>query len=223
MTASSWEETKANSLYHFDSQRHDPRWDCIQYLGRFSGSWDQELAAACQRSEPATWATRGYKSRENQIPTHELIKEHNDLTAIGMDVDAEITDLHWDLAPVFAKMSSLFGLQDTMTRLHVQWPGQVWNLHIDKLQKWNPAEPSLVRRIMIHLQDWQPGHFWGYGNYVHTGWHMGDITTFDWQNVPHCTANAGRTPRCTLQVTGVETASTRDFLQHLQEVKELTL
>ena len=101
-------------------------------------------------------------------------------------------------------------------RLHVQHPGQVWNLHLDKLEKWNPTDPAKVMRVMIALNDWEPGHFFSYGNYVHTGWHAGDVTTFDWQNLPHSTANAGHAPRITLQMTGVITDKTRDFLRILR-------
>ena len=88
---------------------------------------------------------------------------------------------------------------------------------IDKLEKWMPADPAQVVRYMIHLTDWEPGHFWSYGNYVHTGWQAGDITSFDWQNVPHCTANAGHHPRITLQITGIKTTKTQEFLTLLSK------
>jgi hypothetical protein len=223
MMASSWEETKRASEYHFDPRRHDPRWDCVQYLGRFVGQWNQALTQAQHRAQPATWATRGYKTQEAAIPTEDLVKEHNDLDAIGMARDSEITDLCWDIDPVFQRMADLFGLENPMTRLHVQWPGQVWNLHIDKLGKWCPDDPGRVIRIMIHLEDWQPGHFWLYGNHTHSAWRQGDIITFDWQNVPHCTANAGHVPRSTLQITGIKTSVTHDFVDHLQKNMEYPL
>jgi hypothetical protein len=86
---------------------------------------------------------------------------------------------------------------------------------MDKLEKWNKEDPSTVSRYMIQLTDWQPGHFWSYGNYLFTGWTAGDVTTFDWQNVPHSTANAGHSPRVTLQVTGIRTARTQEFLKTL--------
>jgi hypothetical protein len=69
---------------------------------------------------------------------------------------------------------------------------------------------------MIALNDWEPGHFFSYGNYMHSGWRAGDVTTFDWQNLPHSTANAGHGPRITLQMTGVVTDNTRNFLRQLR-------
>jgi hypothetical protein len=95
-------------------------------------------------------------------------------------------------------------------------PGQVWHLHIDKLYKWFPDDPSKVMRIFIALTDWEPGQFWEYGNYHHNHWRAGDVTCFDWQNVPHSTANAGFHPRVTLQLTGIVTDQTREFLRELR-------
>ena len=70
-------------------------------------------------------------------------------------------------------------------------------------------------RILIQLTDWEPGQFWGYGNYQYHMWSAGDVTTFDWLNVPHCTANAGLVPRVTLQITGIQTEQTKEFLRIL--------
>jgi hypothetical protein len=71
-----------------------------------------------------------------------------------------------------------------MERIHVQRPGEVWNLHIDKLQKWCPEDPSSVGRYFVQLTDWQPGQFWEYGNYHWNQWRAGDVSTFDWANMP---------------------------------------
>jgi hypothetical protein len=105
-----------------------------------------------------------------------------------------------------------------MNRIHVQRPGEVWNLHIDKLQKWCPEDPGRIMRVMIQLTDWQPGQFWAYGNYHYKQWRAGDVTTFDWANVPHSTANAGHYPRVTFQITGVRTDTTDKFLEELKDL-----
>lgn len=216
---SSWDETKQSCNYHFDNTRMDPRWDNVIGLGQFSGEWQQELAEAIAAAKPATWATRGYKAEGVDIPRPDLVAEEYDLERIGMDKDAVITNLTWDLAPVFQRMADSFKLIDPMVRLHVQHPGQVWNLHMDKLQKWCPDDPSSVIRIFIQLTDWQPGHFWAFGNYTYSKWAAGDIVTMDWENTPHCTANAGHTSRATLQVTGVRSSLTDKFLTTLKNVE----
>lgn len=215
MTQSSWDETTRNCKYHFDTTRMDPRWDNAIGLGNFSGNWSAELAAAIATAKPATWATRGYKAEGVDIPRPDLVAEEYDLERIGMDKDAVVTHLNWEIPPVFQRMADAFAFADPMLRIHVQQPGEVWNLHMDKLQKWCPEDPARVMRIFIQLTDWQPGHFWGFGNYTFAHWRAGDIVTMDWQNCPHCTANAGHTPRVTLQVTGVRTDQTVKFLETL--------
>jgi hypothetical protein len=54
-------------------------------------------------------------------------------------------------------------------------------------------------------------------------WAAGEVTTFDWLNVPHCTANAGLSPRVTLQITGIRTEQTEDFLHVLAGQTEFDL
>jgi hypothetical protein len=220
---SSWDETRARSRYHFDPTRMDPLYDTVNYLGQFAPCWQQELEAIVEESRPATWATRGYKGQGVPPPQEDLAAEEHDLARIGADPDMTISNIGWDIPLVLQRISNLFGLDDTMNRLHVQWPGQVWTMHIDKLQKWAPKDPDSIMRVMIQLTDWQPGHFWNYGNHMHQGWRAGDVTTFDWQNVPHSTANAGHVPRVTFQITGVITDQTRNFLRLLRSKTPYTL
>ena len=163
--------------------------------------------------------SRGYKANEVPIPKPDLELEEYDLTRSGMDPKMTITHLNWEIPASLKEITRLFGLADCMERIHVQQPGEVWNLHIDKLQKWAPDDPSKVMRIFVQLTDWQPGQFWEYGNYHWNQWSAGDVSTFDWPNMPHSTANAGHHPRVTYQLTGVRTAKTEEFLQYLYSVE----
>lgn len=217
MTQSNWEITRARSQYHFDTTQQDPRWDTVQHLGHIEPNWTSELAAAVAASKPVTWRTRGRDSDPLKRAAEEYDQEDHDLEQQGYGRDYVVTNLNYDLAPVFQHIADQFGLEKSMARIHVQHPGQVWNLHLDKLEKWMPADPSQVVRYFVQLTDWQQGHFWSYGNHAWTGWRAGDISTFDWWNVPHATANAGHVPRATLQVTGVKTAQTQNFLNTIQQ------
>ena len=192
----------------------DPRFDTVIRLGHIEPTWTDQLPDIVANSAPASWRTRGDPSKPSR-PEEELSAEEYDLERAGYDKDTKVTNLNWAIPDNLQQISDAFGLYDPMTRIHVQHPGQVWNLHLDKLEKWNREDPATVVRFMIQLTDWQPGHFWSYGNYLFTGWSAGDVTTFDWQNVPHSTANAGHAPRVTLQVTGVKTAKTTAFLAEL--------
>ena len=212
---SNWELLKARSNYHFNSGRKDNPMDVVQYLGHITPTWEKDLDSIVANSKPATWATRGYKGEGVEAPPEELAAEELDLTAHGMSTDLPISHLNWKLPDSLQKISNAFGLKDCMNRIHVQMPGEVWNLHIDKLYKWAPDDPDSVLRIMIQLTDWQPGQFWEYGNYHWNQWRAGDVSTFDWANIPHSTANAGFHPRVTLQLTGIRTKQTEQYLATL--------
>ena len=64
------------------------------------------------------------------------------------------------------------------------------------------------------LQDWEPGQFLMYGNQQFDRWRAGDVHKFDWQNLPHATANASNLPRPMLVITGVKTHTTREILSN---------
>lgn len=212
---SNWEVSKARSDYHFNSKQIDRAQDVVTYLGHITPTWDADLTSIIDNAKPATWATRGYKGEGIEAPPEELAQEEYDLTANGMPKDLPITHLTWRIPDSLQRISNSFALDKCMERIHVQRPGEIWNLHIDKLQKWDPDHPEMVMRIMIQLTSWQPGQFWQYGNHNYHQWRAGDVTTFDWANIPHCTANAGFQPRVTLQLTGIRTAATMDCLAAL--------
>jgi hypothetical protein len=212
---SSWDFTKSKSTYHYDTKIMDPQFDTVIRLGHIEPTWAHQLTDIVANSAPASWRTRGDPTKPSR-PEEELSAEEYDLERAGYNKDTKVTNLNWAIPDNLQQISDAFGLYDPMTRIHVQHPGQVWNLHLDKLEKWNREDPATVVRYMIQLTDWQPGQFWSYGNYLFTGWTAGDVTTFDWQNVPHSTANAGHSPRVTLQVTGVKTEKTESFLATLK-------
>jgi len=108
-------------------------------------------------------------------------------------------------------MTDYFAMEPTKSKLHIQFTGEVLNMHIDKLYDLD-ADPKNVVRVMVMLQDWEPGQFLMYGNEQFDRWRAGDIHKFDWQNIPHATANASNRPRPMLVITGVMTDQTRDIL-----------
>jgi hypothetical protein len=185
---SSWEQSKKRSKYHFDNFKNDPQIDKVIKIGKILADYSEDVKHAVETSKPAT----------------ELAKENY-----------QITHLSWEITPNLKKISDLFGLEDCMECIHVQMPGEVCNLHLDNLEKLAPKEPWKVMRLQIALTDWEQGHFCSYGNYNHQQWRAGDVTTFDWQNIPHSTANAGHNPRVTYQLTGIITEKTNDFIKRL--------
>lgn len=214
---SSWDKSKAASNYHFDNSIRDKFSDVIRHLGHIPVTWQDDLSAIIENSKPANWETRALGRPGASYSQPDLAAEEYDLERVGADPKMIITNLNWAIPDSLKKVSAAFALDDCMERIHVQWPGQVWNLHIDKLQKWAPDNPSRVFRAFIQLTDWQPGQFWEYGNYHWRLWRAGDVTTFDWPNTPHSTANAGHHPRVTFQITGVITEETKRYIQYLEQ------
>lgn len=215
MTQSNWEITKARSQYHFDTQRWNPMWDRVERMGHIEPTWQTELQQIIEESRPVTWRTRGRENDPLKRQSEEYDQEDYDLEQQGYGRDHVVTNLNYNLSPVFQQIADLFGLDKCMARVHVQHPGQTWNLHLDKLEKWMPQDPTQVVRYFVQLTDWQMGHFWNFGNFQWGQWRAGDIVTFDWLNVPHSTANAGHGPRVTLQLTGIKTEKTTQFLESL--------
>lgn len=210
---SNWEESVERSNYHFDPFKYDVAYDRMRYCGKFVGDWEDELQRAIEASRSITWRTRDPK--DNPGGGANIDKVELDLKQSNAPVDLALTNLEDELAdyPVFQRMTEALHLLDgddrpVQSRLHIQFPGQIWNLHVDKLDKWHHSEPERVYRFMVMLRDWEFGHFIQYGNHIHTHYRAGEIYSFDWKNVPHCTANAGRGPRCTLLLTGVATDAT---------------
>ena len=208
MSISNWQSAQERSRYHFDKWQTDT--DAVQHLGRFTGEWQEEIDRAIQDARPLNWSNR----REGTgRPIGDVIAEENDLIEAGADPKMTIYRGLKDFSqyPVLQQMTDVFALESVKSKLHVQFTGESLNLHIDKLYDLD-ADPNNVIRIMVMLQDWEPGQFLMYGNQMFDRWRAGDIHTFDWQNLPHATANASLTPRPMLVVTGVKTEKTRQLL-----------
>ncbi len=217
MMKSNWEKTAPRNNYHYDSFRNDPAYDTMRYIGKFTGDWTTALERTIEKSNEITWRTRNPIDSPNG--SEDIEAEELDLINTGASPDLVLTNLDYAIEPIFQRMTDALHLlpgddRDVQRRVHVQMPGQVWNLHVDKLEKWNKAEPTSVYRFMVMLNDWEPGHFIQYGNFVHTQYRAGEIYSFDWFNSPHCTANAGRGPRSTLLVTGVATPEMHMLFSH---------
>jgi hypothetical protein len=207
---SNWEATKAKSSYHFDPKKRDQVNEAVRYHGKFSGNWQAEVEQVIASAKPTSWATRGYKTKDDVSP--DIESEEYDLVNAGAAADLTVCSMEWEIPQVFKNMADAIGLEDSFSRIHIMRTGDVFNLHIDKLEKWNPEDPSKVMRFMIYLNDWQMGMFSQFGTFNHSHWSAGEIYSFDWANVPHCAANAGYHPRALMLVTGIVTEKTKLFL-----------
>lgn len=216
---SNWEVLRQRSKYHFNNFSNDPEFDNVLKIGKIEPFWDDYIDHMVKESKAVTWRTRGRANDPLKRQEQEYDQEDYDLELQGYGKNYIVTNLNYNVPEIFLPLINQFQLDKIMARIHIQMPGQVWNLHLDKLEKWMPQDPSKVVRYFIQLTDWQQGHFWSYGNYNYSGWKSGDVTTFDWFNVPHSTANAGHSPRITLQLTGVTTPGSEQYIAKLKSQK----
>lgn len=168
--------------------------------------------------------TDAFKDAEDKGAVVQTLKEFNNDVA-RTTTETPKTHFLYEIPPVIQQVSDLFALDNCMTRIHVQKPGEMWPLHFDALDTiaFNVANPEQIMRLTINLSDWQPGHFWSVGNYIWQDWRAGDVTVIDHINVPHCTANTSHEARVTLQITGVATAQTHEFLKELKVTSEYVI
>jgi len=77
--------------------------------------------------------------------------------------------------------------------------GDLYLRYIDlfKLQ----GQEQYIRRAIVFLEDWKPGHYFEGKDIPITQWKAGDVV--EWQyDTTHMAANLGIDPRYTLQITG---------------------
>jgi hypothetical protein len=148
---SSYEKRKELSNYHFDNTKYDPDVDKLTYLGNIATNYDSIIKNYIHNSKPITWETRGYKQENVEIPSQDLIEEVLDLEKNGYDKDTVISNMSWELDSTLKNIADKFGLENCMSRVHIQMPGQVWNLHLDKLEKFNP-EVAKFDSVIYYLE-----------------------------------------------------------------------
>ena len=85
-------------------------------------------------------------------------------------------------------------------------PGTVLPTHQDRYVKYISlfnlqGLEHTIRRAVVFLEDWQPGHYAEYENRPFVDWQAGAVVEWKY-DTPHMAANLGVTPRYTLQITG---------------------
>jgi len=106
----------------------------------------------------------------------------------------------------FINIYTGLGWKDVGTSYYRMSTGTILPTHSDlylryielfKLQ----GQEHRIRRAIVFLEDWKPGHYAEYNNVAKTGWLSGDVIEWAY-DAPHMAANMGLEPRYTLQITG---------------------
>ncbi len=208
---SNYDYSKTFSNYHFDKFKEEHEGEWYHKLGRFVGDWSDDVIKIIEKSKDLGWDEQTKQSLRPGFPAGKnpmAEQEHYDRVAHGLD-KIEQTNLvlenYLDQFPKIKAMVDYWCLEKPSYRAHVQWPGQFFGTHIDKLWHRNPTDPTRIVRMVITLADWEPGQLMTYGNCVLHQWHAGDVHIFDALNVPHSTANISRDPRPNITITGLRT------------------
>jgi hypothetical protein len=98
------------------------------------------------------------------------------------------------------------GWKDIGLAFYRMTTGTVMPVHQDLYKRYIElfdlqGKEQTIRRALILLEDWQPGHYLEVDGRPYVSWTAGD--TVEWvYNTPHSAANVGLTDRYTLQITG---------------------
>jgi hypothetical protein len=98
------------------------------------------------------------------------------------------------------------GWQDIGTSYYRMGTGTVLPTHQDLYVKYISlfdlkGKEQSIRRAVVFLEDWQPGHYAEYLDEPFVKWRAGAVVEWTY-DTPHMAANLGLTPRYTLQITG---------------------
>jgi hypothetical protein len=100
-------------------------------------------------------------------------------------------ELGWkDIATSYYRMSTGTTLP-THSDLYLRY------VDLFKLQ----GQEHRIRRSIVFLEDWKPGHYAEYNSTAKIDWQAGDVVEWCY-DAPHMAANMGLEPRYTLQITG---------------------
>jgi hypothetical protein len=106
----------------------------------------------------------------------------------------------------FVKIFQEMGWKDIGTSYYRMGTGTILPTHSDlylryidifKLQ----GQEHKIRRAIVFLEDWRPGHYFEGADCPTINWRAGDVVEWAY-DAPHMAANMGLDPRYTLQITG---------------------
>jgi hypothetical protein len=233
---SRWLQCKSFSNYDESRFGPDPLDSVIDRLGIFEDlDFTEDIKYAEDHSfGPTTLIDRtGTPAYNNPSSSHYPITMVNDAEKIGIDLDNfpmfDSAEINSSSMSNCRKISNLIGLDYEEANagaqrdygydsFHIQRPGQMLMYHHDLyyavIRESDPElswKPEKLRRFVVFLEDWQPGHVWIVGNTQYSHWKKGECITWSWIDMPHGTANLSSKPRYSIHLTGYMTEKSFDF------------
>jgi len=227
---SRWEYMKSQSKWHFDNSRL-PEFgkDSYTFVGNFKRNFKDIIEKYIPKAQASTWATRNnFNPKIAEEGLYSASAEQQDLINAGADPNQEVfCRVAADDEPLFKYIAEYLGIENPAIKFHNQKTGQMLHLHIDNFaarperdNSFKNTEmdenPDIMRRFAIMLDDWKSGQIFQLGNAMFWQWSAGDCITWEWKDIPHCTANMGWDDRPMLQITGYTTTKTKELLDKAQ-------
>ncbi len=102
------------------------------------------------------------------------------------------------------RFDKIFDLKNLTYNFYKMSQLEIMPVHVDHFQTYMRifgVEYKNIRRILIMLDDWKPGHYLEIDGIGVVNWIAGDYFIWD-SDVPHAASNIGTEDRYTLQITG---------------------
>ena len=121
----------------------------------------------------------------------------------------ELCDMRHRLPAWSSKFVEIYqaqGWKDIGLAFYRMRTGTVMPVHSDLYKRYVEVfnlqgQETSIRRALMVLEDWKPGHYLEVEGKPYVNWHAGD--TVEWvYDSPHMAANIGLEDRYTLQITG---------------------
>jgi hypothetical protein len=106
----------------------------------------------------------------------------------------------------FIKIFQEMGWKDIGTSYYRMGTGTILPTHSDLYLRYIDVfklqgQEHTIRRAIVFLEDWRPGHYFEGADQPTVNWRAGDVVEWEY-DAPHLAANLGLDPRYTLQITG---------------------
>ena len=140
----------------------------------------------------------------NPLDTERWLKMGYRCNFVGAMCDMRKPQPSWNYQ--FIKIFQEMGWKDIGTSYYRMGTGTILPTHSDlylryidifKLQ----GQEQKIRRAIVFLEDWRPGHYFEGADQPTVNWRAGDVIEWAY-DAPHMAANLGPDPRYTLQITG---------------------
>jgi hypothetical protein len=130
----------------------------------------------------------------------------------GIDQEQTKIHLHQTEQPyiwmddLVKQINNVFSISNCSYAFHKITPGNFLSMHSDKFEffkkRFNVTEIHRIQRIIIFLENGDPGHILIVNNKCFVNWKRGEHSSWI-GSTPHLAANLGITDRYTLQITGI--------------------